>query len=108
MGIPHRLLLWEKVSGEAKFGRILTRYGAVFEQLWGDLLLVWNRCQVSTLFPTPVSDLFPTFSGLIKLRNPRPLDVLRDNWLCLLSAQWYLQMLSCPNNLNKGETNEQI
>ena len=45
---------------------------------------------------------------LIKLRNPRPLGVVRDNWLCLLSAQWYLQMWSCPNNLNKGETDEQI
>ena len=45
---------------------------------------------------------------LIRPRNPRPLDVVRDNWLCLLSAQWYLQILSCPNNHNKGETYEQI
>jgi hypothetical protein len=45
---------------------------------------------------------------LIKLRNPRPLGVVRDNWLCPLSAQWYLQILSCPNNHNKGETYEQI
>ncbi len=47
-------------------------------------------------------------ASLIRLRNPRSMNVVRDFRLCLKGAHMLSPYSSCSRNIEKGEASEQV